>query len=86
LSLLQIEQSGPVTTFTIDRAESMNPLGNSGDGAEFEDACRAINEDMSVRCVILTGAQQYSSHLAGALWPARPRDCGGEWPRDWSGV
>lgn len=56
MSLLQIERAAAVTTLTIDRAESMNPLGNHGDGAEFEEACRAINEDIGVRCVILTGA------------------------------
>lgn len=55
-SLLKIETSGPVTTLTIDRADTMNPLGNAGDGAAFEEACHAINTDISVRCVILTGA------------------------------
>jgi 2-(1,2-epoxy-1,2-dihydrophenyl)acetyl-CoA isomerase len=56
VSLLKIAKNGAVTTLTIDRAEIMNPLGNAGDGAEFEEAARAINEDMEVRCVILTGA------------------------------
>ncbi len=56
LTLLQIENSGPVTTLTIDRADTMNPLGAAGDGEEFEAAARAINENVDVRCVILTGA------------------------------
>ncbi|MBD2843099.1 crotonase/enoyl-CoA hydratase family protein [Erythrobacter rubeus] len=56
MSLLKIAQDGPVTTLTIDRGETMNPLGAPGDGAEFRAACDAIDRDMDVRCVILTGA------------------------------
>nr|WP_298931931.1 crotonase/enoyl-CoA hydratase family protein [uncultured Erythrobacter sp.] len=56
MTLLNITQDGPVTTLTIDRAETMNPLGAPGDGEEFRAACDAINRDMDVRCVILTGA------------------------------
>ena len=56
MALLKIERDGPVTTLTIDRAESMNPLGAPGDGDEFAAACAAINRDMACRVVILTGA------------------------------
>jgi len=56
MSLLTIATDGPVTTLTINRPESMNPLGAPGDGEEFARACEAINTDMGVRCVILTGA------------------------------
>ena len=56
MSLLKTSREGPVTTFTIDRAETMNPLGAPGDGDEFRAACDAINRDMDTRCVILTGA------------------------------
>ncbi|NQX95406.1 MAG: crotonase/enoyl-CoA hydratase family protein [Erythrobacter sp.] len=56
MALLKIERDGPVSTVTIDRAESMNPLGSPGDGDEFAGACRELNRDTSVRCVILTGA------------------------------
>lgn len=56
MTLLQTTSDGPVTTLTIDRADSMNPLGAPGDGDEFTAACTAINRDMQVRCVILTGA------------------------------
>ena len=58
MALLQIETAGHVTTLTIDRAEIMNPLGQAGDGDEFAAACDAINRDLDVRCVILTGAGQ----------------------------
>lgn len=56
MTLLKIEPAGPVTTLTIDRAESLNPLGAPGDGDEFARVTRELNRDMSVRCVILTGA------------------------------
>jgi enoyl-CoA hydratase/carnithine racemase len=56
MTLLKIESDGPVTTLTIDRAETMNPLGAKGDGDEFAAACTAINRDMDCRVVILTGA------------------------------
>lgn len=56
MPLLQIERDGAVTTLTIDRAETMNPLGAPGDGDEFQRVCDEINRDMSVSCVVLTGA------------------------------
>ena len=56
MSLLRIDKTRHVTTLTIDRAESMNPLGAKGDGDEFTQVCTAINRDLETRCVILTGA------------------------------
>ncbi|MBV7258692.1 crotonase/enoyl-CoA hydratase family protein [Erythrobacter crassostreae] len=56
MTLLKTTTDGPVTTLTIDRADTMNPLGAPGDGEEFRAACDAINREMDVRCVILTGA------------------------------
>ncbi len=56
MALLKIDSDGPVTTLTIDRAETMNPLGAPGDGDEFASVCRDLNRGTSVRCVILTGA------------------------------
>ncbi len=56
MTLLKTTRDGPITTLTIDRADTMNPLGAPGDGDEFRAACDAINRDMDVRCVILTGA------------------------------
>ena len=56
MPLLTIETVEHVTTLTIDRAETMNPLGAPGDGDEFRAACDAINRDLETRCVILTGA------------------------------
>ena len=56
MSLLQIETADHVTTLTLNRPDSMNPLGAAGDGDAFVEACDAINADMDVRCAILTGA------------------------------
>ncbi|MDP4604840.1 MAG: enoyl-CoA hydratase-related protein, partial [Erythrobacter sp.] len=56
MPLIQITHEGPVTTLTLDRAETMNPLGAPGDGDEFVAVANAINRDMACRVVILTGA------------------------------
>ena len=56
MSLIQITKEGPVTILTLDRAETMNPLGAPGDGDEFVRVANAINRDMECRVVILTGA------------------------------
>ena len=56
MSLLEITHDGHVTTLTLNRPETMNPLGVAGDGDAFAGTCDAINLDMDVRCVILTGA------------------------------
>ncbi|MEM9085712.1 MAG: crotonase/enoyl-CoA hydratase family protein [Pseudomonadota bacterium] len=56
MPFLKTEQDGPVVRITIDRPDSMNPLGHPGDGDAFAGVCQEINRDMSVRCVILTGA------------------------------
>lgn len=56
MSLLECTSAGHVTTLTFNRPDTMNPLGAPGDGDAFVAACDAINADMEVRCVILTGA------------------------------
>ncbi|OZA92066.1 crotonase/enoyl-CoA hydratase family protein [Altererythrobacter sp. H2] len=56
MTLLSISTANHVTILTLNRAETMNPLGAAGDGDAFVAACEAINADMDVRCVILTGA------------------------------
>ncbi|WP_100260014.1 crotonase/enoyl-CoA hydratase family protein [Qipengyuania seohaensis] len=61
MTLLTIDTADHVTTLTLNRPDSMNPLGAAGDGDAFAAACEAINSDMDVRCVILTGAGRASS-------------------------
>ncbi len=56
MPLLDISRTGSVITLTIDRAETMNPLGAPGDGEEFARVCGEIDRDLDMRCVILTGA------------------------------
>lgn len=56
MSVLEITRDGAIATLTIDRADTMNPLGAPGDGEEFRAACEALNRDVDVRCAILTGA------------------------------
>ena len=56
MACLDVHHDGPVTRLTINRPDSMNPLGNPGDGDEFASVCQAINRNTATRCVILTGA------------------------------
>jgi 2-(1,2-epoxy-1,2-dihydrophenyl)acetyl-CoA isomerase len=54
--LIRQERHGPVMVWTLDRADRLNALPDLGDGEAFASACEAVNADMSVRCVVLTGA------------------------------
>ena len=56
MTLLTVDIADHVTTLTLNRPDTMNPLGAKGDGDAFAAACDAINADMDVRCVVLTGA------------------------------
>ena len=56
MTLLTTHTAEHITTLTLNRPDTMNPLGATGDGDAFAAACDAINADMDVRCVILTGA------------------------------
>ncbi|CAN5214034.1 crotonase/enoyl-CoA hydratase family protein [soil metagenome] len=47
---------GSVVVLTFDRAERLNALPDLDDGDEVAAICEAINADLEVRCVILTGA------------------------------
>ena len=40
----------------MNRPEIRNPLGETEDVINFEEASKLINDDRDVRCVILTGA------------------------------
>lgn len=56
MSLVEIEKHGAVAILTLNRPQSMNALGEEGDGAAMEAACREISADRAIRCAILTGA------------------------------
>jgi enoyl-CoA hydratase/carnithine racemase len=50
------EQDGHVVTLTLNRPESRNPLTDKELLGGLNDACARIKDDLSVRCVILTGS------------------------------
>ena len=54
--LIQRERRGAVEVWTLDRAERLNALPDLGDQRDFAEACAAVNADMGVKCVVLTGA------------------------------
>jgi enoyl-CoA hydratase/carnithine racemase len=54
--MILTERRGDVAVLTLDRPDAMNALGADGDGEAVRAACDAINADLSVRCVVLTGA------------------------------
>lgn len=56
MSLIAIERRGPVEIWTLNRPDRLNALPDPEDGAAFAAACDAANADLSVRCVVLTGA------------------------------
>ncbi|MEL7687171.1 crotonase/enoyl-CoA hydratase family protein [Citromicrobium bathyomarinum] len=56
MPLLTVATTNHIATLTLNRPESMNALGQAGDGDAFVDACDAINSDRNIRCAILTGA------------------------------
>ena len=56
MSLILTEKRGHVAILTLNRPDTMNPLGAPGDGDQVAEACAAINADRDIRCVVLTGA------------------------------
>jgi enoyl-CoA hydratase/carnithine racemase len=53
---LLFEQDGPIVTLTMNQPQVRNALTGNTAVAEFEAACRRIEEDHSISAVILTGA------------------------------
>ncbi|MEM9738423.1 MAG: crotonase/enoyl-CoA hydratase family protein [Pseudomonadota bacterium] len=51
-----LEKSGPIAVITLNRPESLNPLGQVGDGEAVRAICQEIEADTAIRCAILTGA------------------------------
>jgi enoyl-CoA hydratase/carnithine racemase len=50
------EQDGGIVTLTMNNPATMNALSGEPETRSMEEACRRIDADLSVRCVILTGA------------------------------
>ena len=55
-NFLDYAQQSGVVTLTMNRPEQRNPLSDQAQFDEFVDVCARIRADLSVRCVILTGA------------------------------
>ncbi len=53
---LLLEKRGPVALLTLNRPDTLNPLGQAGDGAAFAAMCTEIETDPAIRCAVLTGA------------------------------
>lgn len=53
---LLYQQDGAIVTLTMNRPATRNALTGEAETRDFETACRRINADERVRCVILTGA------------------------------
>jgi enoyl-CoA hydratase/carnithine racemase len=56
VTLFTTERDGHVLILTINRPHMLNSLGELGDGDAFAGTFQAINDDLDVRCVIITGA------------------------------
>ena len=55
MSFLRQEKQGHVLLLTMSSPETRNALTNDEQFADFEETCAAINNDMSILAVILTG-------------------------------
>ena len=55
-ALISQDRRGGVLVLTLDRAERLNALPDLPDGDEVAAVCEAVNADLDVRCVVLTGA------------------------------
>jgi len=55
MSFLQSEQHGHVLVLTMSSPQTRNALTSDEQFEEFEHSCAAINDDMSIRAVVLTG-------------------------------
>lgn len=53
---LQIDREGPIAIVTMNRPETRNALSDDDVASAFVACCEAMNSDLSVRVMILTGA------------------------------
>ena len=72
MGLIAETRQGAVLIWTLDREARLNALPDLGDGDEFAEACARANADMTVKCVVLTGAGRAFS-AGGDLTAMRDR-------------
>lgn len=53
---LKVEREGNVVLLTMNRPETRNALASAQDAEEFVDACAAIEADLDIGAVVITGA------------------------------
>ena len=54
--LIEQARHDGVLVLTLNRPDRLNALPDLGDGDEVAAICEAVNADMSIRCVVLTGS------------------------------
>lgn len=54
--LIERRREGAVEVWTLARPDRLNAMPDLEDGEAFAAACEAVNADMGVRCVVLTGS------------------------------
>lgn len=76
---LLLDIDGPLARLTLNRPDTRNPLGQSGDGERWGTAAKTINANKALRCVIMTGTGKAFS-AGGDLKAMRARsgDFGGD--------
>jgi enoyl-CoA hydratase/carnithine racemase len=55
ISMIITERQDSIAILRLNRPEKMNALGDDGDGEAVRAACDALNADLAVRSVVLTG-------------------------------
>lgn len=53
--LIERRREGAIEVWTLNRPDRLNAMPDLEDGEAFAAACEAVNADLSVRCVVLTG-------------------------------
>lgn len=56
MTLIRRDRREHLEIWTLDRPHRLNALPDLEDGEAFAAACEAVNADVGVRCVVLTGA------------------------------
>jgi 2-(1,2-epoxy-1,2-dihydrophenyl)acetyl-CoA isomerase len=60
MTLIRRDRRDHIEVRTLDRPDRLNALPDPEDGEAFAAAREAVNADLGVRCVILTGAGRAS--------------------------
>jgi 2-(1,2-epoxy-1,2-dihydrophenyl)acetyl-CoA isomerase len=72
MGLIAETRQGGILVWTLDREARLNALPDLTDGDDFAEACARANADMTVKCVVLTGAGRAFS-AGGDLTAMRDR-------------